>query len=160
MRSFSTDNLIKAYKINFPEYSLPSKNSSDVGSSFVSEKFQDSCRCVSIHHAVWSSYNHQGNGQVDQCIKYVKRTREKCFETKADISMALIWIKLIPISPRLQSLATLLFNRPARGILPKFSILPVLCDNNENNHIVLVNRQPHAYVDVDKNIPFQPTGHL
>ena len=31
------------------------------------------------------SYNHQSNGQAEVCIKFVKGTVKKCFETTADI---------------------------------------------------------------------------
>ena len=74
--------------------------------------------------------------------------------------MALLQIKLTPISPRLPSLVMLLCNRPARGLLPKFNRLLTLHDNDEHNHMALVNRQSHAYVEVDtpKNIPFLPVG--
>ena len=53
---FSTDNLIKHIRL-FLEYGLPSKIVSDVSRNFVSEKFQDFCRCFNIHHAVSLSYN-------------------------------------------------------------------------------------------------------
>ena len=46
-----------------------------------------------------------------------------------------------------------------QGLTAKFN-RHVLHDNNEINYIALVNRQPHAYIDVDthQNVQFQPTG--
>ena len=38
--------------------------------------------------------------------------------------------------------AMLLFNRPTRGILPKVSRQPVLCDNDKSNLIALLERHP------------------
>ena len=54
----------------------------------------------------------------------------------------------------------LLFTRPTRVMLPTFSRPPVLCDNNEGTHTVLINRQPQISEDVDthENIPFLTTG--
>ena len=42
----------------------------------------------------------------------------------------------------------------------KYSRPPILCDNDENNHTALLNRQPHAYEDVDVDIPCPPTGSI
>ena len=46
------------------------------------------------------------------------------------------------------------------GLLPKFNRPAVLHDNNDKKNKALVNRQSHAYVDVDThdNIPFLSTG--
>ena len=70
----------------------------------------------------------------------------------------LLQIRLTLISPRLPSLAMGMFNRPARGLLTKFHRPFMLHDNDENNHLALVKRQPHAYVDTHRNIPFLPLG--
>ena len=72
--------------------------------------------------------------------------------------MALLQIALTLITPRLPSPATLLFNRPAKGILPKISITLVLFDSDKSDHSALVNKQVHANEDEDtnKNISFVP----
>ena len=54
----SADYLIKTCMIIFAEYRFPNRLMSDSGTNFISEKFQDFCRCLGIHHAVSSSYNH------------------------------------------------------------------------------------------------------
>ena len=46
------------------------------------------------------------------------------------------------ISPRLPSPVTIKGNRPTRGILPRFSRPPILCNNGESNLNALVYRQP------------------
>ena len=74
---------------------------------------------------------------------------KKYCKTNDDVCMALLQINSIPLSPWLPSLATLLFKRLARGLLPKFNRPPILCDNDENNYMTFVNRQSHAYVDAD-----------
>ena len=73
-----------------------------------------------------------------------------------NIYMALLQIRSTPISPRIQRWATLLFNRSARGLLPKLIRTPMLFDNNEKSHTAIVNRQPHINEDVDhcNVIPF------
>ena len=82
------------------------------------------------------------------------------YETNDNIYYALLQIHLTLISPRLPSPVTLLFNRPARGLLPKLNRPPISYDNDANSNMALVNKQPHAYVDVDTyaDIPFLPTG--
>ena len=50
---------------------------------------------------------------------FVKITIKKCFETNADIYMVLLKFRSTLISPRLPSLAVLLFNRQTRSILSK-----------------------------------------
>ena len=73
------------------------------------------------------------------------------WDDNASIYLSLLQIKL---TPGLLSPATLLLNRPSRGILPRFSTPPIVCKNDESNHTAIVNRQPHAskYVDTHKNI--------
>ena len=132
VEGINTDNPIQTCKIIFSEYELLSRIVSDTGTNSVSQKFENFCKCLSIHHAMSSSYNHQSNRQGEACIKFVKRMIQTCIETNADIYMALLQNRSTPISPRSPSLAMLLFNRPKRGILPKFNRLLVLCNNNES----------------------------
>ena len=53
----------------------------------------------------------------------------------------------------------LLFNRPLRDILARFSRQPKGCDTDKSNHSGLMTRQPEVHKDVDtcKSIPFLPT---
>ena len=51
VEGISRDSLIKTCQI-FLEYGLPSKIVSDAGSNFVSEKFENFCKCLSMHPAV------------------------------------------------------------------------------------------------------------
>ena len=62
----------------------------------------------------------------------------KCYETTNDIYVTILLIQLMLINPRLPSLATLLFNRPTRGILSRFNRQPVFCDNDESNLVYLL----------------------
>ena len=52
-------------------------------------------------------------------------------------------IRVTPISPGNQAWPCSFFNRPARGLLPRFSRQPTLCDNNDSNHTLLGCRQPN-----------------
>ena len=103
-----TDNLIQACKFIFSEYGLPKKIMSDPGSKFIREKFKGFCHSMNIEQAVSSSYHHQSNGQVETCIKFKNHTIKKFINTKSDIHVALLQIRLTPLGPGLQSLATLI----------------------------------------------------
>ena len=63
------------------------KKMSDGSRNLVSEKFQESCRKLKIHHTLLPSYNCQGNRQVEACIK-----KKKNFNTNLDINLALLLI--------------------------------------------------------------------
>ena len=60
---------------------------------------------------------------------------------------------------RLLSQATVLFNKPARGLLPTFSREPILFENDDNHYATLIKRQPSAGTDKDThgNIPLHST---
>ena len=63
-----------------------------------------------MEQATSSSYHHQGNGQGEVCIKLIKYTIKKCTDTKSDIHIALLQIRVFPIESGLQRPTTLLFN--------------------------------------------------
>ena len=73
---------------------------------------------LNIDQAFSSSYHHQSNGQVEACIKFVKHTLKKCFDSKVDPHIALLQICMTPLGQGLLSLATMLFNCLIRSILP------------------------------------------
>ena len=56
------------------EFGLPKNILSDVGRNFISDKFRQFCRQLNIEKTATSSYHHQGNGQVEACINFVKHT--------------------------------------------------------------------------------------
>ena len=62
--------------------------------------------------------------------------------------------------PGLPSQGPLLFNRPARGLLSKFSRPPMMFNYDENNHAAFIKRQPHVNIDMDiyENSLLLPTG--
>ena len=74
--------------------------------------------------------------------------------------MVLLQIRSTLLGPVLSSTATLLFNRPVRGLLSKFSKPLLLFGNNERNHTALIERQPHVNIEIDtqENFPFLPPG--
>ena len=63
--------------------------------------------------------------------------------------MALLQIRSTPISPRLSSPSVLLFNRFTGCIQPKSNRQPVLCGNDESNHIMFLERQPKVSQDIN-----------
>ena len=114
---------------------------SDSDSNFISDKFKTYCKSLNIEQAYSSSYYHQSNGQVEACIKFVKHTLNKCFDTRGDLHIALLQIQMTPIGPELPSPATILFNCPIGGIIPIISRLPVNVNDDKEHDVVLVNRQ-------------------
>ena len=72
LEGLSAENLITTVKVIFAEHGIPYKVISDVGTNFVSDKFQKFCNSINIEQAVLSEYHHQSNGQVKACIKFIK----------------------------------------------------------------------------------------
>ena len=70
----SADSLIPICKVIFAEYGLPKKIMLDSGGNFISGKFKMFCKSLNIEQAFLSSYQHQSNGQVEACIKFIKCT--------------------------------------------------------------------------------------
>ena len=64
---------------------------------------------------------------------------EKCYETYAEIYMALLQIRSTLTIPLLPNPATLLFSSPLRRILPRCNRQSLLCDNDESNANVLID---------------------
>ena len=88
----SVDSLILAGKLFFSEYRIPKRIMSDAGGTFISEKFKSFCKNLNIEQAVSSSYHHQSNGQVEACIKFIKCTLKKYFDSRSDPHVALLQI--------------------------------------------------------------------
>ena len=121
---------------------------------------------LGIHHAVSSPYSHQSNGKVEAYVNSVKRKIKKMswnyiwyIYVCMCICVSLLQVTSSPISPRLPSLPTFMFNRPTRDRLPRSNRWPILCDDDESSLTGLMIRQPQLNDDIDthKNIPFIPT---
>ena len=63
-----------------------------------------------INHAIPSSCNHQTDVQTEACIKFVKGTMKKCFESDTDVNLAVLQVRSIPMWLGLPKPATILFN--------------------------------------------------
>ena len=63
---------------------------SDAGGNFISEKFKNFCNSLNIEQAVSSLYHHQSNGQVDACMKFIKCTMKKCFDSGREVHTATV----------------------------------------------------------------------
>ena len=84
---------------------------SEMGTNFMSDRFWQFCKTISIQQAVSLAYHHQSNGQVEACIKFIKCTFKKCTNLGRDINMALLQIGTMLLGQGLLSPATLMFNR-------------------------------------------------
>ena len=76
-------------------------------------------------------------GKLKYALTVQRVTMKKCYETNAEIHMSLLQIKSTLLSPGLLNLVMLLFNRLARGLLPRFSRPPIMCYNDVTNHTAL-----------------------
>ena len=81
VESILAEDLKYVIKAVFTHFGLPPKIISYVGKNFVREQFKEFCRCLNIDQDVVSLYDHQSNGQVKACIKFVKCTIKK-YRTK------------------------------------------------------------------------------
>ena len=70
---------------------------SDAVTNFVSGKFWQFCKAISVQQAVSLAYHHQSHGQVEACIKFVKRMFKKCANSGRDINMALLQMHTTPL---------------------------------------------------------------
>ena len=128
----SAEDLFSAAKIVFAEFGLPKKIISDTVINFVSDGIKQLCKQLNIDQAIISSYHHQSNGQVEECIKIVNCFIRKCFDNNNGTDLALLQVRSVPISTGLISSATLLFNRQIGALLPKMKREPInIYGNNE-----------------------------
>ena len=111
---------------------------SDAGTKFILENYQEMCRKLNIHHEVSWQYNCQSNERAWACMKFWKWTMKKCFDANWDTSLALLQTRSTPVGPGLLSPATILFNRPNRGLLPKIFSEPGTY-NSDDNHYATFN---------------------
>ena len=109
--------LIDTCKDIFSEYGIPRRIMSDAGSNFNSQQFISFCRRLDISTSLSSSYHHSSNGQVENCIKLIKRTFKKCISSNKDPRLAMLQIHTMNISDKIPSPAELL-GRKIKGLLP------------------------------------------
>ena len=133
---------------------------SDCGGNFILDKFKTFCKTLNIKQAFLSSYHHQSNGQVEVCIKFVKYTLKKCFDSMLDPHIALLQICMTPLGQGLPSPAAMLFNCPIRGIMPITDRIPVGLDNDEEHHEAIIKRKmkDDKNKDTPKNYVSIPIG--
>ena len=72
LEGLSAESLINTVKIIFAKYGIPQKIMSEVGTNFVSDRFQQFCKTINVEQAVSLAYHHQSKGQVEACIKFIK----------------------------------------------------------------------------------------
>ena len=91
----------------------------------------------------------------------------KCYETNANIYIYVCVCVCVCLFCRYDQhqsasghwLATPLFNRSSRGLLPRLSTLPILCNSDENNHTANQTGNPNqTEADSCIHIPFLPIG--
>ena len=141
LEGLSADNLINVVKSILAKYGIPCKLMSDVGTNFVSDKFLQFYKSVNIEQVTSSAYQHQSNGQVEACIKFIKCTFKKCTDSGSDINMALLQMQMTLLGHSLLSPATLMFNRPVHGIMPVIDHKSLIEDCDDDCHAKIIKRQ-------------------
>ena len=76
----STHSLKEAFKDIISEYGFFRELVSDAGTNFTLDEFQTFCRKLDIKSKITSRYHHSSNGQVENCIKLIKHTFNKCLK--------------------------------------------------------------------------------
>ena len=118
VQGLSAEHLINAVSAIFAEYGIPQKLMSDAGINFVSEKFRHFCKSTNVEQAVSLTYQHQSNGQVKACIKFIKQMFKKCAKSGRDKNITLLQVHTMSIGQGLPSQMTIMFNRQVQGIMP------------------------------------------
>ena len=137
----SADKLILTCKVIFAEYGVPRKIMSDSGGNFISDKFKTFCKSLNIEQAFSSSCHHQSNGHVEACIKFIKHTLKKYFDSRVDPYIALLQICMIPLGQGLPGPATMLFHCPIRGMMSIINRSSVGIDNDQEHYEAIIKRQ-------------------
>ena len=97
-----------------------------------------------IDKDVTLSQHYQSNGQVEACIQLVKCTIKKCRQTNNSVHFALLQIRSTPISARLPSPATMLFNRLIRTLLLQIGKEPINVNKDDKYCKALISKN-NAY---------------
>ena len=134
------DSLILACNvIFFSKYRLPKKIMSDAGDIFISETFKELCRNLNIEQEISSSYHHQSNGQLKECIRFINQTLTICFETNAETYIVYFRLDQLHLGqpyPVLQIIIQL----PYKGHHASFNMAPINMNEDDDHYEVLVER--------------------
>ena len=86
------------------------------------------------------------------------QTFKKCAKSGRDINIALLQICTTPLGPGLLSLATMLFNRQAQGIMPVLDCKPIGHDHDDDHYGMLIDRQDKNNNDTPPVFSYIPIG--
>ena len=135
-KDLSADGLILTCEIIFGEYGVLKKIMSDSGGNFISDKLKTFCKSLNRKQAFSSSYHYQSSDWVEACIKFVKCTLKKCFDSRSDPQIALLQMQMTPLGQGLPSPAMMLFNCPVRGIMPVIN-RTISIDNGDEHQVII-----------------------
>lgn len=80
---------IKAFRVIFARFGLPSQLVTDNGPPFLSYDFKDFCKKNCNQHVTSAPYRPQGNGAAENAVKTVKKAIKRAIHTGDDVSTAL-----------------------------------------------------------------------
>ena len=89
-----------------------------------------------------------------RCIKFVKCTLKKCFDSRSDPHISLLQIQMTPLGQGLPSPAMVLLNCPIRGAMPVINRPLIGIDNDDDHHKVIIKRQTKNDKDKDTSKNF------
>ena len=84
---------------------------------------------------------YQSNGQLEACIKFLKRMLRKCIDTNSDHHICLWQIRSTSLGQGLLSPVTLLFNCPIRDIMPIPNRPPINTNHDEDHNETLMESE-------------------
>ena len=144
----STKLVLNALKDVFNNFGIPEVIISDNGPCYKSQEFNNFCFKFDIVHQTGASYNHQANSITDCAIKTINHSMIK---NQNDTWLALLILKLTPISGIDRSPAELLCNRKFRTNIPLIKHASTLADQGR-----LRNENPTKYTTGSKElVPFK-----
>ena len=134
-------------------FGIPEVIISDNGPCYKSQKFNNFCVKFDILHQTGASYNHQANLIAEHAIQIIKHLMIK---NQNDMWLALLILKLTPISGIDRSPAELLCNRKFRTNIPLIKHASTLADQAR-----LRNKNPSKYQTGSKElVPLNLGSHV
>ncbi|XP_014675813.1 PREDICTED: uncharacterized protein K02A2.6-like [Priapulus caudatus] len=131
--------VIATIKQIFGEHGIPKRVLSDNGPHYNNQEYRAFAAHWGFEIVTTSPRRPKGNGFMERTLQTVKHTLKKANDTNTDFDLALLMLRAIPISNKLDSPAELLFSRKLQTILPAE---PTNTFNNKDDiHTELPSRQ-------------------
>ena len=121
LNDITSNTVIKQIKTVMSEFGVPTRLHTDSGTQYTSQMFADFANDYGFIHTTSSPHYHESNGKSERFIGTIKKTLQKCLESKQDPHMALLILRTTPISSNMPSPADMLFTYKLKNNLPIIS---------------------------------------